>query len=1080
MPYVLRKAQGKDKYWVVNAETKKKYSKDPLPIKRAEAQRRALYASERRGGADDDYDVQTPPIPLQASPYDPQIKRLLLRMRDSVSPRATTTFQAFPGLFDDDVMENDALLDRIMELFEWTDYPNGRFYVVDALDEMIRGINTARGREGRGAPTAQDQDLIKDLERRAKELMEDQKEAYKESIDLAKETKDALEVKKDLIELTDLNEIKTKTDAYNEKLKEQEKIGSGIPESQLAELLTLFSKSNKSKSKNFTKHVNQWIRKQLKGGKARPCPDGYTNNNKGLCVEDCKARTETTQGPFCRENCPDDYDTGVFECFKKYGENGKPCPEGYNDVFGLSCYKPPGGLDLNGDVKLKEVYWKDFDCTGEWYNRKCDGGFKLKPCPPGMNDWGLVCSSLSVSPLELPKTFTRDRTPRRLRTRKVESGIDFYGTIFDIEKGVQTLLEFLGPEFQAKFDPEKNGIAALFKRFNGDENKVIKFLTAALEKTLTTLFNANEIRTAFINSVGQSLKETVGNGEWWKTTMSDPRTYIFIIGTLASIAAIVLSGGLAGIGIGVAGAMSTEAAIAVVALNALGPIMNMIADAVEGKPIDVVDVIGLGLAIIPMGGNAAQAAGRVQFSREGMKAMINASGNVVAGISAKAITGAAYTLATIAVSAAKIGQKFGWFKKFTILNAHNLNESVADTSEPSACDLMLGRFKLEYQDDDWTESCPKPLCRPNDYDVGTKTCSQPPPLVETDDQEELYKRASWAWAQEFSSYMAQMPNELESEEEIQAYMRAFALQPKDFPKGFTGWTEQYPSPDCYPPNIFSEKSRKCLTEDEWLEEEFADDVENMVFGNPNANVSSDDLVIDAEAYAEANPEVKAEFSFNIMMPPDEPLFFLDEARVINHANTIGKQEGRNIPMIGREQAEERTQINNSVAEARLKASTNSKQNISLLKLMEKPLAERETMGHATQIQDASAEIQKTLNDAYESYSKFRASALSRGGFQPRAPTYFGLRGASGIVITFEGVSEKGDLFVWADPTVNTKIKEDFAKEVDSFEKIPNRTASEEQMLTTMKDYRNELEQRFNNPGPWQKLSQLRQLLKVYN
>jgi len=981
MPYALRKAPGKNKYWVVD-ERNKKYSKDPLPMERAEAQRRALYASENKG---------------------------------------------------------------------------------------------------RGAPTELDKDLIKDLERRAKELMEDQKEAYKESVDLAKETKDALDVKKDLIELTDLNEIKTKTDAHNEKLKEQEKIGSGIPESQLAELLTLFSKSNKSKPKNFTKHVNQWLRKQLKGGKARPCPDGYTNNNKGLCVEDCKARTETTQGPFCRENCPDDYDTGVFECFKKYGENGKPCPEGYNDVFGLSCYKPPGGLELNGDVKLKEVYWKDFDCTGEWYARKCDGGFKLKPCPPGMNDWGLVCSSLSVSPLELPKTFTRDRTPRRLRTRKVESGIDFFGTIFDIEKGVQTLLEFLGPSFQARFDPEKNGIAALFKRFNGDENKVIKFLAGALEKTLTNLFNSREILNAFISSVGEGLKETVGNAEWWKTTMSDPRTYIFIIGTLAAIAAIVLSGGLAGIGIGAAGAMSAETAIAVVALNALGPIMNMIADAVEGKPIDVVDVIGLGLAIIPMGGNAAQAAGRVQFSREGMKAMINATGkDVVFGLSPKAVATGAHTLATIAVSAAKIGQKFGWFKKFTILNAHNLNDSVADTSEPSACDLMLGRFKLEYQDDDWTESCPKPLCRPNDYEVGTRTCAQPPPLVETDDQEELYKRASWIWAQEFSSYMAQMPNELENEEEIQAYMRAFALQPKDFPKGFTGWTEQYPSPDCYPPNIFSEKSRKCLTEDEWLEEEFADDVENMVFGNPNANVSSDDLVIDSEAYAEANPEVKAEFSFNLMMPPDEPLFFLDEARVINHANTIGKQEGRNIPMIGREQAEERTQVNNSVAEARLKASTNSKQNLSLLKLMEKPLAERETMGHATQIQDASAEIQKTLNDAYESYSKFRASALSRGGFQPRAPTYFGLRGASGIIITFEGVSEKGDLFVWADPTVNTKIKEDFAKEVDSFEKIPNRTASEEQMLTTMKDYRNELEQRFNKPGPWQKLSQLRQLLKVYN
>jgi len=46
MPFKLRKAPKRDLYWVVNKETGKKHSKDPLPKERALAQMRALYASE--------------------------------------------------------------------------------------------------------------------------------------------------------------------------------------------------------------------------------------------------------------------------------------------------------------------------------------------------------------------------------------------------------------------------------------------------------------------------------------------------------------------------------------------------------------------------------------------------------------------------------------------------------------------------------------------------------------------------------------------------------------------------------------------------------------------------------------------------------------------------------------------------------------------------------------------------------------------------------------------------------------------------------------------------------------------------
>ena len=46
MPYKLRKAPKRDLYWVVNKETGKKHSNEPLPLERAKAQMRALYAAE--------------------------------------------------------------------------------------------------------------------------------------------------------------------------------------------------------------------------------------------------------------------------------------------------------------------------------------------------------------------------------------------------------------------------------------------------------------------------------------------------------------------------------------------------------------------------------------------------------------------------------------------------------------------------------------------------------------------------------------------------------------------------------------------------------------------------------------------------------------------------------------------------------------------------------------------------------------------------------------------------------------------------------------------------------------------------
>ena len=54
MPYKLRKCRGKDLYWVITKTTGEKHSNEPLPLERAKAQMKALYASMKGSGIFDE------------------------------------------------------------------------------------------------------------------------------------------------------------------------------------------------------------------------------------------------------------------------------------------------------------------------------------------------------------------------------------------------------------------------------------------------------------------------------------------------------------------------------------------------------------------------------------------------------------------------------------------------------------------------------------------------------------------------------------------------------------------------------------------------------------------------------------------------------------------------------------------------------------------------------------------------------------------------------------------------------------------------------------------------------------------
>lgn len=74
MPYKLRKAPGRDLYWVVGVDGKK-YSKDPIPEERAKAQMRVLYMAMRKEGGGTHRENVLKALDLEGSQSLPELSK---------------------------------------------------------------------------------------------------------------------------------------------------------------------------------------------------------------------------------------------------------------------------------------------------------------------------------------------------------------------------------------------------------------------------------------------------------------------------------------------------------------------------------------------------------------------------------------------------------------------------------------------------------------------------------------------------------------------------------------------------------------------------------------------------------------------------------------------------------------------------------------------------------------------------------------------------------------------------------------------------------------------------------------------
>lgn len=142
------------------------------------------------------------------------------------------------------------------------------------------------------------------------------------------------------------------------------------------------------------------------------------------------------------------------------------------------------------------------------------------------------------------------------------------------------------------FDPKKNGVTAAFEKFGANTEAAFRDLGEKMARA----FDPNQ------NGVGAQMEAL---GKKLGVALSDPDTWIFIIGTIASIAALVLSGGTAG-------------PVVVAALGALGPSMTIINNVAQGRPVDPFDIAAMAFAIIP--GVSALAGGLDDAVRVGVAA----------------------------------------------------------------------------------------------------------------------------------------------------------------------------------------------------------------------------------------------------------------------------------------------------------------------------------------------------------------------------------------------------------------------------------------------------------------------------
>lgn len=734
MPFALRKAPKRDLYWVVNKESKQKYSKEPIPKEKAEAQLRILEKTGKGYSELAKHSMKQNEVKATKKKLDvltPELERVI---------DETTEIPEDPTHPVYKLIKDESEAQKHLERLHTTHPEPKRVKSPRSKSKLGRGkdcgcgggkhcISKLRG----GAVDVESKTEVREREKAIEKLvnegMNPQKAAKQVTTQVKKEAEEARMEKAG--GSADLNAVYLAKE-YNKAFPLNRKTGSALDKhmtdwvrgqlkkmdcgcgckgmKKLAELSGAATASGREKR---VLQYGERHKRRLKGGKMVDCPAGYRND--GLtCLEECKA-DETDTGLTCVKKCPGGYrddgvacrkcpdgytdtgaaciencksgetDTGGFcksGCPGGYRDDGtycRKCPEGYKDT-GLSCFRPAGGGQCSGGD------CRTYECG------RLRGAFG--------EDWGpkycTECRPIKCEPIIPADTKPQDAFPNTrakksesqmviwkvVRGKDIKGRVDVNGTMEEIGDGLKKAFADNG-DLAKLFNPELNGIGPAFRKFGRDTDEAFAHVGSELLKAFDPATNG--VGKAF-EQLGQVMKDTLGNESWWRDTMSNPDTYIMLLGMIASAAATILSAGTLG-------------PAAFIALQALGPATKMIGDAAQGRPLDGLDIAGLVMGLVPIPGASAAA-------KQASEAIIKAAAFGTTAAKALPYVQKATQVGKFIAEGVKVAQDFGLVPQTCLTNCPPPPPPPENEfGEQTPCQEACGRIELGYDDVELPEGC---------------------------------------------------------------------------------------------------------------------------------------------------------------------------------------------------------------------------------------------------------------------------------------------------------------------------------------------------------------------------------------
>jgi thiol-disulfide isomerase/thioredoxin len=178
---------------------------------------------------------------------------------------------------------------------------------------------------------------------------------------------------------------------------------------------------------------------------------------------------------------------------------------------------------------------------------------------------------------------------QQIRGKQIRGRVNFDELLKAVTQGLDDL--FSGRiDLAAAFDPERNGVAAAFRKFGDDIKNVMEDVGRRIKDGFEKMGAA--VKKAFEDFARDAETKFKQFGDDFVRAMKDPDFWVEAIGIMAMIAAAAVS---ALITVGTLGAGSPLAVGLMAAASMAGPAAKMIASAARGEPIDALDIAQLGI-----------------------------------------------------------------------------------------------------------------------------------------------------------------------------------------------------------------------------------------------------------------------------------------------------------------------------------------------------------------------------------------------------------------------------------------------------------------------------------------------------